>query len=478
MLYVQDDARQRAARAARSQPPERGRHRGPGRHGRSAATARWLAWSTSVSGSDWRTWRVRDVDTGEDLADQIRVEQVQRRRLGRTRAAGFYYSRYDAPGRRRRPSRAPTTSRSSTTTGVGTAQAEDVLVYERPDQKEWGFGGQVTEDGRYLVINVWQGTSRNNGLFYKDLQRHEPGRPRAAAPTSTPATRFLGNDGGRSSSCRPTRTRRAAASSPSTSRSPSPSTGGRVIPEGDETLESATILDEQLRAVATCTTWPAACGSTTSTATCAARSALPGLGTRQRLRRPPRRHRDLLRLRQLPASRRDLPLRLPHRREHRCSASRRSTSTFGGLRHRAGLLRQQGRHPGPDVHRAPASDLAPRRRPTRPSSTATAASTSRSRPRSRPRSLPWLERGGVYAVANLRGGGEYGEEWHEAGMLDAQAERLRRLHRRGRVPDRARATPAPTRLAIMRRQQRRPAGGRGGQPAARAVRRRACPRSA
>ncbi|MEL7512128.1 MAG: prolyl oligopeptidase family serine peptidase, partial [Cyanobacteria bacterium J06554_3] len=53
---------------------------------------------------------------------------------------------------------------------LGTAQSEDALIYERPDEKEWGFAGDVTEDGRYLVISVWRGTEPRNLLFYKDLQ--------------------------------------------------------------------------------------------------------------------------------------------------------------------------------------------------------------------------------------------------------------------------------------------------------------------
>lgn len=56
---------------------------------------------------------------------------------------------------------------------VGTARDRDRLAYERPDQKEWGINGTVTEDGDYLIINVWQGAERKNRVFYQALSAAE-----------------------------------------------------------------------------------------------------------------------------------------------------------------------------------------------------------------------------------------------------------------------------------------------------------------
>src|SRR4029077_15256543 len=77
---------------------------------------------------------------------------------------------------------------------LGDAQSADRLVYERPDHKEWGFQGTVTDDGRYLVIKVWRGREIENAVFYQDLT--EPGSPVVELLSDFDASYdFVGNDG-------------------------------------------------------------------------------------------------------------------------------------------------------------------------------------------------------------------------------------------------------------------------------------------
>lgn len=132
---------------------------------------RYLAYGTSSGGSDWQEWRVREVDSGRDLADHLRWVKFS----GASWAAdgsGFYYSRYDAP-EGEDPLKAVNEYQKLYFHRLGSDQAEDRLVYARPDQPKWGFGGQVTDDGRFLVINVWQGTDERNLVFYQRLDRPE-----------------------------------------------------------------------------------------------------------------------------------------------------------------------------------------------------------------------------------------------------------------------------------------------------------------
>ena len=125
-----------------------------------------MAYGTAASGSDWQEWHVRDVDTGKDLPDLIKWVKFSGASWSKD-GKGFYYSRYDEP--KDAALREANYFQKLYYHKLGTAQAEDQLIYERPDNKELGFGGAVTNDGHYLVIVVWQGTSPKNRLYYKDL---------------------------------------------------------------------------------------------------------------------------------------------------------------------------------------------------------------------------------------------------------------------------------------------------------------------
>jgi prolyl oligopeptidase len=128
-----------------------------------------LAYGTSASGSDWMEWRVRDVETGKDLPDLIKWVKFSGASWTKD-GKGFFYSRYDEP-KEGTMLRDANYFQKLYFHRLGTPQAEDKLIYERPDDKELGFAGQVTDDGHYLVITVWQGTSPKNRLYYKDLTK-------------------------------------------------------------------------------------------------------------------------------------------------------------------------------------------------------------------------------------------------------------------------------------------------------------------
>lgn len=130
-----------------------------------------MAYGISRSGSDWQEWRVREVETGKEHADLIKWVKFSGAAWTHDQK-GFFYSRYDEPKEGQALKDANYFQKLYYHT-LGKPQSEDQLVYERPDQKEWGFGAGVTDDGRYAIINVWKGTERKNLIFYKDLQKPE-----------------------------------------------------------------------------------------------------------------------------------------------------------------------------------------------------------------------------------------------------------------------------------------------------------------
>ena len=129
---------------------------------------KYIQYAISRSGSDWAEFFIRDIETGEDLADHLKHIKFSGAAWTKD-SRGFFYQRYPAPepgqelsGENRNPILMYHV--------VGTDQSQDQLVYQRPDQPYWGFGSSVTHDGNYLVINIWQGTDPRSRVYIKDLR--------------------------------------------------------------------------------------------------------------------------------------------------------------------------------------------------------------------------------------------------------------------------------------------------------------------
>lgn len=130
---------------------------------------KWVGYGIARAGSDWNEFRVRDLATGQDTEDVI--NWVKFSGFSWTKdSSGFFYSRYPEPRREGNQVFSDLSNQKIYFHRIGTKQADDLLVYERPDQPKWGLGGGVTEDGRYLLINVSEGTDPRNRLYYLDLQ--------------------------------------------------------------------------------------------------------------------------------------------------------------------------------------------------------------------------------------------------------------------------------------------------------------------
>lgn len=151
-----------------------------------------MAYGLSTSGSDWNEWKVLDVETASNLADHLKWVKFSGASWTHDRQ-GFFYSRYDEPNEATKLEDLNYYQKLYYHK-LGTPQSEDTLIYHRPDQKEWMFGAGVTEDGRYLIISVDQGTDPKNLVFYKDLAK--PDSPVVELISEFEANySFIDNDG-------------------------------------------------------------------------------------------------------------------------------------------------------------------------------------------------------------------------------------------------------------------------------------------
>jgi prolyl oligopeptidase len=369
--------------------------------------AELIAYGISSSGSDWQEWKVKRIATGEDLPDHIQWVKFSGASWTHD-SRGFFYSRYDEPNESTKYEDINYYQKLYFHT-LGTPQSDDVLVYHRPDQKEWGFGGRVTDDGRLLMISVWRGTDPKNLVFYKDLTI-----PNAKVveliSTFEAEYNVIDTDGNTvwlQTDCNAPRGRVIAIDI----TNPAPEHWQEVIPESEETLQGVQVLNHQFVAVYLKDAYSNV-RVFDLTGSPVRQVELPGIGSvggfsgRREdtetfysftgFTTPPTIYRYNLVTGESTLFRRPQVDFDPTDYETKqvFYTSKDGTQVPMFITHRKGIT-LDGTNPtllygygGFGISLTPSFSIS---------------------------NLVWMEMGGVYAVPNLRGGGEYGEDWHQAG---------------------------------------------------------------
>ena len=364
-----------------------------------------LAYSLAEAGSDWQVARVLNTITGEHYPDEIR--HIKFTTLSWSpQEDGFYYARFPAAGEF--PDAPPSTNQRVFFHRLGTDQSSDELVFAAPEHPDRGFHPFVTDDGELLILHVWQGTDTRNRVFYRRLAEHgdfvrlfddfdakyqvvghEAGVLYVLTDLDAPRGRIVGVD------------------------LEQPEHWSEVVPEGEATIEFAAVVAgtmvvaSLLNASHTVELW-------SLDGQRVAAVDLPALGAVSEFAGKPDHDEFFIGFEsfvQPPAvlrydfATRQLEQHSPEAAgvdpddfvtEQIWAESKDGTRIPMFVTHRADLV-PDGATPtilygygGFDISMVPM--YAPDR-------------------------LGFIERGGIFAVANLRGGGEFGHEWHQAGMF-------------------------------------------------------------
>ena len=366
-----------------------------------------LAYSLSASGSDWQEWKVRDVQTTKDLSDQlkwVKFSSVSWIRDGK----GFFYSRYDEP--KADALKGANYFQKVYFHKLGTPQAEDVLVYERPDKQDWLFNGSVTEDGNYLMIAVYQGTDVKNRVYYKDLKAKDAPVVKLLDDFDAAYT-FIGNEGTRFWFQTDQQASRGKLIEIDVTK-PARANWKVIVPESKETLQGATFVNHKfvlnyLKDAYTQVKVYDTAGKFVN------EIALPGIGTADGFGGKANDKETFYAFTGFTtpttiyrydfATGKSTVFRQPkvefnpndYETKQVFYTSKDGTKVPMFITHKKGL-KLDGSNPtylygygGFNISLTPAFSVG---------------------------NLVWMETGGVYAQPNLRGGGEYGEDWHQGGM--------------------------------------------------------------
>ncbi|MDQ3950941.1 MAG: prolyl oligopeptidase family serine peptidase, partial [Gemmatimonadota bacterium] len=379
-----------------------------------------LGYGVSTSGSDWQEFRVREVRTARDLADTLRW--IKFSGIAWTKDnRGFFYSRFDAPTEAEQRSGA---TRAAPHRGhkvyyhrLGEPQSNDRLILERPDNPDWLFNTEVSDDGQYAVITVSQGSDERTRLYFIDMSRAR--RPAIGNPVVRlldefdASYDFVHSEG----MVFYVRTNHQAPNSRLVAidiNARRPSAWRTVIPNGPDPLVAADVIGRRVVA-----TYLADDRSSVRIFSLRGQPLgqmpLPGIGAVAGITGE-RSDRDFF---YSFASFLQPPTIYQFDLERRSNLLyRQPTVAFDASRYETRQVFVTSK----DGTRVPMFVTARRglvldgRNPTLMH--AYGGFNISMTPAFSPTTLAWLDMGGVYAVPNLRGGGEYGRAWHKAGMLE------------------------------------------------------------
>jgi prolyl oligopeptidase len=153
---------------------------------------KYLAYAVNEAGSDWATWHVLEVASGKKRSDELKWTKFTDADWTPDNA-GFFYVRYPEP-KKGEKFQGLVFDAKLCYHKVGTPQEEDKIIYQRPDHPDWGFAASVSEDGHYLIIATWKGTDRRYRITYQDLKARDA-KPVDLIDNFDQKYAFVGNDG-------------------------------------------------------------------------------------------------------------------------------------------------------------------------------------------------------------------------------------------------------------------------------------------
>ncbi len=371
---------------------------------------KYVAYGVQKSGSDWRTWHVMDIATKEKLEDEIEWVKFGGADWSKD-SKGFFYNRYDEP-KEGEEFQSLNKNQKVFYHRIGDSQADDILIHEDPANPDWGFGPEVSEDGKYLVVTVWVGTDNRYRVLYAKLDGEVTKRPQLTELIDNFENEysFMGNEGSKFYFKSDVKAPKKCILVIDVEH-PEKENWKTIVPEADEAMESAGMVGDYI-VVEYLKDAKSQVKLFDLDGKFVREVEFPGIGTASgfggkrthdttfysfsSFNRPPSIYKYDLKSGESTLFREAQVDFDPTRYDvsQIFYESKDGTSVPMFIAHKKGL-ELNGRNPtllygygGFDISLTPGFSIS---------------------------RLQWMEMGGIFAMPNLRGGGEYGKAWHKAG---------------------------------------------------------------